>query len=84
MVDREHPAVFCYKRTGKTDSATVVANFTEEEKEWSVPQETEDALKNGMIVLANYETRGELRDHTLPLRPFESFVVLEQGTSHRL
>ncbi|KAF4428943.1 glycoside hydrolase family 13 [Fusarium acutatum] len=84
MVDREHPAVFCYNRIGRTASATIVANFTEEEQEWSPPQATVDSLRNGTIVLANYETRGELRGRCLTLRPFESFVVLEQESGHHL
>lgn len=84
MVDREHPAVFCYNRIGRTASATIVANFTEDEQDWSPPQATVDSLRNGTTILANYETRGELRGHTLTLRPFESFVVLEYGSGHHL
>jgi hypothetical protein len=61
-----------------------VANFTEDEQEWSPPQETVKSLKNGTTILANYETRGERRGHTLILRPFESFVVLEQESGHHL
>ncbi|KAF5643578.1 glycoside hydrolase family 13 [Fusarium sp. NRRL 25303] len=82
MVDRDHPAVFCYNRIARTASATIVANFTEEEQEWSPQQATLDSLRNGTIALANYETRGELRGHSLTLRPFESFVVLEQECGH--
>ncbi|KAH7113107.1 glycoside hydrolase family 13 protein [Dactylonectria estremocensis] len=84
MVDREHPAVLCYQRVGRTASATIVANLTEGEQEWSLPQATEDSLKNGTTVLANYGTRKELRGHILLLRPFESFVLLEQGSSYHL
>ncbi|KAL7940376.1 glycoside hydrolase family 13 protein [Trichoderma barbatum] len=84
MVDREHPAVFCYKRIGRTASATVVVNFTEVEQAWSLPRETEASLKNGTTIVANYETPRNLRRHTLSLRPFEAFVVLRQGSSHRL
>lgn len=84
MVDREHPAVFCYNRIGRTASATIVTNFTENEQQWLPPQATLDSLKNGTTILANYETRGEVQSHTLSLRPFESFVVLEQGSSHHL
>ncbi|KAI1053502.1 hypothetical protein LB506_012589 [Fusarium annulatum] len=84
IVDREHPAIFCYNRVGKTASATVVANFSQEEQEWSPPQATVDSLRNGTIVLANCGRREELRGHSLTLRPFESFVVLEQESGHHL
>jgi hypothetical protein len=84
MVDREHPAVFCYNRIGRTASATIVANFTEDEQEWLPPQATVDSLKNGTTILTNYEARRELRGHTLTLRPFESFVVLEQESNYHL
>lgn len=62
----------------------VVANFSEEEQEWSPPQATVDSLRNGTIVLANCGRREELRGHSLTLRPFESFVVLEQESGHHL
>lgn len=84
IVDREHPAIFCYNRIGRTASATVVANFSQEEQEWSPPQATVDSLRNGTIVLANCGRREELRGHSLTLRPFESFVVLEQESGHHL
>ncbi|KAL7940446.1 glycoside hydrolase family 13 protein [Trichoderma barbatum] len=84
MVDREHPAVFCYKRVGRTASATVVANFTEDEQAWSLPRETENSLRNGTTLIANYETPRDIRRHTLSLRPFEAFVVLEQESSYCL
>lgn len=84
MVDREHPAVFCYNRIGKTACATIVTNFTEHEQEWLPPQATVDSLKNGTTILANYETRGELQGRILTLRPFESFIVLEQESGYRL
>ncbi|KAH6970219.1 glycoside hydrolase family 13 protein [Fusarium avenaceum] len=84
MVDREHPAILCYNRIGKTACATIVTNFTENEQEWSPPQATIDSLKNGTTILANYETRGEPPGRVLTLRPFESFIVLEQESGYRL
>jgi glycosidase len=78
MIDRDHPSILCYKRVGKTASATVVANFTDEDRHWSVPRETAVLIANGTTVLANYETPSQLHDGALSLRPYESFVVLRE------
>lgn len=76
LVDRENPAVFCYQCIGGTVTATIVANFTEEDQAWVVPPEVIIPLRNGTVVLANYGILGELQDRTLSLKPFEAFVLL--------
>lgn len=79
MVDRHNPFIFCYKRVGKAAKAVVVANFTDDAQRWVVPWDVEVSLAKGQVILANYDVQGELHDDTLLLRPYESFVLLEQG-----
>ncbi|KAH7009019.1 glycoside hydrolase family 13 protein [Ilyonectria destructans] len=81
MVDHDHPSVFCYKRIGKSATAVIVTNFTDSHQELSVSMRLAVTLQSGTLVLANYETLNELRGQTLALRPFEAFVVLEQGSN---
>lgn len=76
MIDRDHPYILCFKRATKTASATVVANFTDDDQYWSVPPDEAASLANGKIVLSNYEAPGQPHDGVLFLRPYESFVVL--------
>ncbi|CAI6085070.1 unnamed protein product [Clonostachys chloroleuca] len=76
MIDRDHPYILCFKRATKTASATVVANFTDDDQYWSVPPDEAASLANRKIVLSNYEAPGQPHDGVLFLRPYESFVVL--------
>ncbi|VUC29012.1 unnamed protein product [Clonostachys rosea] len=77
MIDRDHPAVFCYRRVGKMTSATIVANFSDCDQQWLVPEDVLDSLKDGQTVSANYESPNRLRDGALYLRPYESLVMLK-------
>jgi hypothetical protein len=83
MVDRDHPSVFVYKRICKAVTATIVANFTDDHQEWLVSEDTSKSLTSGTMALCNYETPSELRGRTMSLRPFESFVVLEQAKASK-
>ncbi|KAJ6440565.1 glycoside hydrolase family 13 protein [Purpureocillium lavendulum] len=80
MIDREHPAIVCYKRAGEAGRVTVVANFTDHEQSWLPPHDLVSCLKNGIPILANYGRPGHLSGDSLLLRPFEAFVLLERQT----
>lgn len=78
MIDRDHSSVFCYRRIGQTAGATIVANFTEEVQQWLMPEEVAASMEKGQIISANYESPSGIQVGILCLRPYESFVVLEQ------
>ncbi len=84
IVDREHPAVFCYRRIDRTPVPRLWQISPKLNKHGSLPRAIEDALRSGTTILANYETPTVLHSYNLVLRPFEAFVILEQGSSHRL
>lgn len=78
MVDRDHPHVFCYKRLGQRISATIVANFTDEDCRWVLPRGMAASIARGKVILANYGESRQLDGGVLCLRPYESFVALEE------
>lgn len=79
IIDREHPSIFCYRRVGKTGTAIIVVNFTDEDQLWPVPLVVSASLASGVVCLFNYELPVGPLDGTLSLRPYEAFVVMTEG-----
>jgi hypothetical protein len=60
--------------------ATIVTNFKEEKQRWSAPPDVLASLKDGKMMLANYNVQEENADSVIHLRPYESFVLLEDAS----
>lgn len=84
MVEREHPCVVCYRRSGKAGVATVALNFNDNDQDWSMPSDIAAGWESGVTLLANYGEPRKLYGQTLSLRPFEAIVVFEHGDAHHL
>lgn len=76
MIDRDHPSVLCYKRVGKTKTATIVANFTDNHESWVAPPDIQAALGVATFLLANYEQPSAASGGVISLKPFETFVAI--------
>jgi hypothetical protein len=84
MVDICHPAVVCYRRIGATSgaTATVIANFTNNTECWAFPPELFPALGRAKTILTNAGTPLEIQpEHTVLLKPFEAFVLLQESAA---
>ncbi len=66
--------IFAYIRETERERLTVIANFTDQEVEMKL--EDVGSVKNGVVVISNYEK--ETLEDTTVLRPYESFMFLEK------
>ncbi|KJR82064.1 alpha-amylase [Sporothrix schenckii 1099-18] len=88
MVDMGHPTVVCYRRISATSgaTATVVANFTDNDQRWAMPPELWSLPGRARVILTNVGAGSPLEvdvqpDHTVLLKPFEAFVLLEESSA---
>lgn len=74
----QHPQVFVYTRILADQRLIVVANFTAEHVNLTIPEELR---ASGECLITNYAPVDELRE-ALPLQPYEAFAILH-SQGHR-
>lgn len=79
LVDRDHKAVFCYRRVHGDECAIVVLNFSSASLEWTVPESIDSVLSHHGPLVYNYADSRCVNDGRLSLRPFEALVWVEEG-----
>ena len=73
----DNPAIFAYVRETDKEIMLVVNNFYGEETTFDMPSEKKDSMKNGKVILSNYDdTLGDF--NKLTLRAYESVVFYEE------
>ena len=70
----EHESLYVYTRTLEEEKLLVVCNFSQEEMEFTVPEELRKT--SGGLLIQNYEDRTAeaIKEGSLIIKPYEAFV----------
>ncbi|MFJ8531637.1 alpha-glucosidase [Bacillus sp. NPDC094106] len=69
LILEEHPSIFAYVRTWKDETLLVIANFTEDECVFEMPEEI--SYSNLELLINNYNVQDE-KIESIVLRPYET------------
>lgn len=70
LLEEEHPHLFVYKRTYKQEEVIVVANISEQEETFALPEQEKD----WQLWLSSYEDSKQEVNGTVMLRPYEALI----------